>query len=43
MPSGNTSPSMKRPARGIASRHMLRLFIYGSSGVLSPEPIPFTA
>ena len=30
MPSGNTSLCLKRHARGIASRHMLKLFIYGS-------------
>ena len=30
MPSGNTSLCLKRHARGIASRHMLRLFFYSS-------------
>ena len=30
MPSGNTSLDLKRPARGIASRHMLKLFFYTS-------------
>ena len=32
VPSGNTSLCLKRHARGIASRHMLKLFIYGSLG-----------
>ena len=30
MPSGNTSLCLKRHARGIASRRMLRLFFYSS-------------
>ena len=30
VPSGNTSLGLKWPARGIASRHMLRSFISGS-------------
>ena len=32
MPSGNTSLCLKRHARGIASRHMLKLFLYSSLG-----------
>ena len=35
MPSGNTSLCLKRYAREIASRHMLKLFIYGSLGAVT--------
>ena len=35
MPSGNTSLCLKRHARGIASRHMLKLFSYSSLGAVT--------